>query len=199
MRAQVNRMRSLARFRVPELQPLAAHDGAAERHRGAGACAEARRARSAWRRRRQCWRRSGWRESATPIPPSFPAASSSAPPSPAPWRCSPRALLFDEPTSALDPELVGEVLRVIRALAEEGRTMLIVTHEMGFAAEVVDAGDLPRCRPHRGTRPTRTDLHQPNHRTRPSLRPAPPESMTSHRNPVIPALDNFVLTGLIIS
>lgn len=48
----------------------------------------------------------------------------------------PRALLFDEPTSALDPELVGEVLHVIRALAEEGRTMLIVTHEMGFAAEV---------------------------------------------------------------
>jgi ABC-type histidine transport system ATPase subunit len=48
----------------------------------------------------------------------------------------PRALLFDEPTSALDPELVGEVLVVIRDLAEEGRTMLIVTHEMAFAAEV---------------------------------------------------------------
>jgi octopine/nopaline transport system ATP-binding protein len=48
----------------------------------------------------------------------------------------PRALLFDEPTSALDPELVGEVLRVIRGLAEEGRTMLIVTHEMGFARDV---------------------------------------------------------------
>jgi octopine/nopaline transport system ATP-binding protein len=48
----------------------------------------------------------------------------------------PKALLFDEPTSALDPELVGEVLRVIRALAEEGRTMLIVTHEIGFAREV---------------------------------------------------------------
>ncbi len=48
----------------------------------------------------------------------------------------PRALLLDEPTSALDPELVGEVLRVVRALAEEGRTMLIVTHEMGFARDV---------------------------------------------------------------
>ncbi|MCJ8139175.1 ABC transporter ATP-binding protein [Falsirhodobacter halotolerans] len=48
----------------------------------------------------------------------------------------PRALLFDEPTSALDPELVGEVLKVIRDLAEEGRTMIIVTHEMGFAREV---------------------------------------------------------------
>ena len=48
----------------------------------------------------------------------------------------PKVLLFDEPTSALDPELVGEVLRVIRSLAEEGRTMLIVTHEIGFAREV---------------------------------------------------------------
>jgi octopine/nopaline transport system ATP-binding protein len=48
----------------------------------------------------------------------------------------PDVMLFDEPTSALDPELVGEVLRVIQALAEEGRTMLLVTHEMGFAREV---------------------------------------------------------------
>lgn len=45
----------------------------------------------------------------------------------------PEILLFDEPTSSLDPELVGEVLRVIRQLAEEGRTMLLVTHELGFA------------------------------------------------------------------
>lgn len=48
----------------------------------------------------------------------------------------PEALLFDEPTSALDPELVGEVLKVIRQLAEEGRTMVVVTHEMGFARDV---------------------------------------------------------------
>jgi octopine/nopaline transport system ATP-binding protein len=48
----------------------------------------------------------------------------------------PRVMLFDEPTSALDPELVGEVLRVMRTLAAEGRTMLVVTHEMGFAREV---------------------------------------------------------------
>ncbi len=48
----------------------------------------------------------------------------------------PAVMLFDEPTSALDPELVGEVLRVIRDLAEEGRTMLIVTHEVGFARDV---------------------------------------------------------------
>ncbi|MDF1792545.1 MAG: ABC transporter ATP-binding protein [Thalassobaculaceae bacterium] len=50
----------------------------------------------------------------------------------------PSVMLFDEPTSALDPELVGEVLRVMRRLAEEGRTMVIVTHEMRFAREVSD-------------------------------------------------------------
>jgi len=49
---------------------------------------------------------------------------------------NPQVLLFDEPTSALDPELVGEVLQVMRDLAKEGRTMVVVTHEMGFAREV---------------------------------------------------------------
>ncbi len=48
----------------------------------------------------------------------------------------PDVILFDEPTSALDPELVGEVLQVMRDLADEGRTMIVVTHEMGFAREV---------------------------------------------------------------
>ena len=48
----------------------------------------------------------------------------------------PEVILFDEPTSALDPELVGEVLQVMQNLAEEGRTMIVVTHEMGFAQEV---------------------------------------------------------------
>lgn len=50
----------------------------------------------------------------------------------------PDLLLFDEPTSALDPELVGEVLKVIKSLASEGRTMVVVTHEMKFAEEVAD-------------------------------------------------------------
>jgi len=49
---------------------------------------------------------------------------------------NPKAMLFDEPTSALDPELVGEVLQVIKGLADEGRTMILVTHEMRFAREV---------------------------------------------------------------
>jgi glutamine transport system ATP-binding protein len=51
---------------------------------------------------------------------------------------NPKVLLFDEPTSALDPELVGEVLEVMRKLAKEGMTMVVVTHEMGFAKEVAD-------------------------------------------------------------
>ena len=50
----------------------------------------------------------------------------------------PKAILFDEPTSALDPELVGEVLKVIRDLAAEGRTMIVVTHEMAFARDVAN-------------------------------------------------------------
>ncbi len=50
----------------------------------------------------------------------------------------PRLMLFDEPTSALDPEMVGEVLDVMRGLAKEGMTMIVVTHEMGFAREVAD-------------------------------------------------------------
>jgi polar amino acid transport system ATP-binding protein len=67
----------------------------------------------------------------------------------------PRLMLFDEVTSALDPELVGEVLEVMKGLAQEGMTMMVVTHEMGFAREVgtwmlfVDEGAIvERGRPH---------------------------------------------------
>ena len=65
----------------------------------------------------------------------------------------PDIMLFDEPTSALDPELTGEVLRTMRQLAEERMTMLVVTHEMGFAREVasrvvfMDGGELIESRP----------------------------------------------------
>ena len=51
---------------------------------------------------------------------------------------SPKIMLFDEPTSALDPEMVNEVLDVMKSLAEEGMTMMVVTHEMGFARQVAD-------------------------------------------------------------
>ncbi|HAR68367.1 MAG TPA: peptide ABC transporter ATP-binding protein, partial [Thermus scotoductus] len=50
----------------------------------------------------------------------------------------PKVMLFDEATSALDPEMIGEVLEVMRTLAAEGMTMVVVTHEMGFAREVAD-------------------------------------------------------------
>jgi polar amino acid transport system ATP-binding protein len=50
----------------------------------------------------------------------------------------PKLMLFDEPTSALDPELVGDVLDVMRQLAKDGMTMIVVTHEMGFAREAAD-------------------------------------------------------------
>ena len=50
----------------------------------------------------------------------------------------PRIMLFDEPTSALDPEMIGEVLLVMKDLAQSGMTMMVVTHEMGFAREVSD-------------------------------------------------------------
>jgi glutamate transport system ATP-binding protein len=50
----------------------------------------------------------------------------------------PKAMLFDEPTSALDPEMVGEVLDVMTSLAKEGMTMIVVTHEMGFARAAAD-------------------------------------------------------------
>lgn len=50
----------------------------------------------------------------------------------------PEVMLFDEPTSALDPEMIGEVLDVMKRLAQDGMTMIVVTHEMGFAREVAD-------------------------------------------------------------
>ena len=79
----------------------------------------------------------------------------------------PKALLFDEPTSSLDPELVGEVLAVMKTLAQEGMTMVVVTHEIGFAREVadrvimMDGGEIIE------TGPPDTLLRTPNHeRTR---------------------------------
>ena len=83
----------------------------------------------------------------------------------------PQAILFDEPTSALDPELVGEVLAVMRTLAADGMTMIVVTHEMGFAKEVADRV----CFLHSGTiveeGPAKDVLGTPQHaRTKDFLR-----------------------------
>ena len=67
----------------------------------------------------------------------------------------PALLLFDEPTSALDPELVGEVLAVMQTLAADGMTMVVVTHEMGFARDAADPRGLHGPWPHRRDRPAR--------------------------------------------
>ena len=97
-------------------------------------------------------------------------------------------MLFDEPTSALDPELVGEVLDVMRELADDGMTMIVVTHEMGFAREVgdplvfmddgvvVEAGD-----PARGARPTRSTSAPRRSCRRCSDRTVPPRSAAAAR------------------
>ena len=64
----------------------------------------------------------------------------------------PKIMLFDEPTSALDPEMISEVLDVMVAVAEEGMTMMVVTHEMGFARKVAQAGRVHGRRRHRRER-----------------------------------------------
>lgn len=84
-----------------------------------------------------CWIRSGCAIRRTPTRATSPAANSSASPSRA-LALNPKVILFDEPTSALDPELVGEVLDVIKGLADLGVTLVVVTHEIGFAREAAD-------------------------------------------------------------
>ena len=95
-----------------------------------------------------------------------PAARSSASASRGRWPCKPELLLFDEPTSALDPELVGEVIAVMKALAAEGMTMLVVTHEMGFAREAADRDRPARPGPHRRAGRARGVLRQSEDRAR---------------------------------
>ena len=94
------------------------------------------RARNASRKPGRCWRKWASPTNGAIIPRIFPEAQQQRAAIARALAMRPKVMLFDEPTSALDPELVGEVLRVMRALAEEGRTMLVVTHEMGFARDV---------------------------------------------------------------
>ena len=94
------------------------------------------RAPNASRRRARCWRRSASRTNGAHYPAHLSGGQQQRAAIARALAMRPKVMLFDEPTSALDPELVGEVLRVMRALAEEGRTMLVVTHEMGFARDV---------------------------------------------------------------
>ena len=84
------------------------------------------------------WSGSALADKATPIPAQLSGGQQQRVAIARALAMNPDLMLFDEPTSALDPELVGDVLAVMRKLAEEGMTMLVVTHEMGFAREVAD-------------------------------------------------------------
>ena len=81
----------------------------------------------------------------------------------------PKLMLFDEPTSALDPELVGEVLDVMKQLARDGMTMVVVTHEIGFAREVADAVALHGRRRHRRVRAAERGVSSTRRRSAPSV------------------------------
>ena len=125
--------------------------------------------------RTRSWNASGSRTSGTSTPTGSPAGSSSGSPSCGRSRCGPHLMLLDEVTSALDPELVAEVLAVVSELAREGMTMLIATHEMGFARDIadrvcfLDAGRILE------QGPPDEDLH------RPRAPPHPPVPRTHHR------------------
>ena len=119
---------------------------------------------------RSCSTRWASTTSATSIRPSCPAASSSARRSRVRSAWSRKVMLFDEPTSALDPELVGEVLQVIRDLAEEGRTMILVTHEMKFARECLEPRDLSLQGRDRGGGPALPGVRRARERALPPIR-----------------------------
>ncbi len=91
-----------------------------------------------WRGERICWNRSGWRRRRSAYPAQLSGGQQQRVAIARALAMSPKLMLFDEPTSALDPELVGEVLAVMKKLASEGMTMVVVTHEMGFAREVAN-------------------------------------------------------------
>ncbi len=103
-------------------------------------------------------------EQADKYPASFPADSSSALRSRRSLCMKPEIMLFDEPTSALDPEMIKEVLDVMVELAEEGMTMVCVTHEMGFAQHRRRPDGVYGPRRNRRACPTAAILHQPEKR-----------------------------------
>ena len=130
-------------FCLSELQPVPQQDRPAERHRGPD-----HRPQDAKARRREeigtagCWTRSGCPTGTTTYPSQLSGGQQQRVAIARALATNPEIIYFDEPTSALDPELTGEVLAVMRQLANEGMTMLVVTHEMGFARNVSSAGHL---------------------------------------------------------
>ena len=135
---EVARKRRRDRDGVPALQPVPAHDRARERE--PGAASRSSRCRAARRESgpRTCSPRSACRTSSTPTRSRSSGGQQQRVAIARALAMQPKLMLFDEPTSALDPELVGDVLDAMRQLAHDGMTMIVVTHEIGFAREVGD-------------------------------------------------------------
>ena len=127
-----DKLAAAGRHGVPAVQPVPAPHGARQHHPAAAQVAGVSKAEARQRGPRRARAGRAGRQGRT-TPASCPGASSSGWRSPARWRCEPEAMLFDEATSALDPELVKGVLRLMADLAQQGMTMVVVTHEMGFA------------------------------------------------------------------
>ena len=126
------------RDRLPGLQPVPAHERAAQRDAGPAPGARACRRREAEARARELLGRFGLADKAAEYPDRLSGGQQQRAAIVRALAMQPRLMLLDEVTSALDPELVGEVLTVIRELAESGMTMVIATHEMGFARQIAD-------------------------------------------------------------
>ena len=133
---QLQRAARQAGHGVPALQPLVAPDRAGKRHRGADARAGQGKDEAIVVTARKYLDKVGLRDVEGKYPAHMSGGQQQRVAIARALAMEPEVMLFDEPTSALDPELVTEVLRVMRTLAEEGRTMVVVTHEMGFAREV---------------------------------------------------------------
>ena len=135
---EVCRKRSEIGMVFQRLQPLPPHDRAGERHRGAGQGQEGVEPPRP-ERGRALLERVGLGDKLDAHPRQLSGGQQQRVAIARALAMQPKLMLFDEPTSALDPELVGDVLNVMRDLADEGMTMIVVTHEMGFAREVGDS------------------------------------------------------------
>ena len=149
------------RDRLSVLQPLSPHDGGAERDaRPPAACGERPRPRLA-APVQALFARFGLADRMDHYPDQLSGGQQQRVAIIRALAMSPEIMLFDEITSALDPELVGEVLDVLRQLRHEGMTMVLATHEMSFARGTRRYRLLPRRRPDHRTGPARGDLHRP--------------------------------------
>ena len=127
-----------ARFRLPGLQPVPAPERARQRHPRDQSARTASSARRRWSSARSMLARFGLEGREDDRPANLSGGQQQRVAIARAFATRPRAMLLDEVTSALDPELVGEVLAAVRDLKAEGVTMIIATHEMGFAREVAD-------------------------------------------------------------